>query len=404
MPTKKIEKFDELKIFADLSNLFSSTLELDHTLQETINLVSRLTKADACFLYLYNGDTQELVLSASKTPHPNEIGNIRLKLGEGITGWVAKNLKHVVIAKDAHKDPRFVGALPEDRYEAFLSIPILVKNNVVAVINAQHKKPHQYSDRLVQLLDTIGRQVGSAIETARLYAETSRRARAMEALTAVSSTLAQDRYPDDIMQLIVNMTSQMMGANTCSIMLLDEKKQELRIVAAQSLDPDYRNKPPVKVNGSITGKTVLTKQPVIVKDVRKEPSFQFPDLAVRQGLVALLSVPMMFKNKVLGVLNSYKPIEHHFTTDEISFVKSVANQCAAAIENTRLLSEKLAAQEALEARKMIERAKGLLMKNRNIGEQDAFREIQRQSMDHRKSMKEISEAIILAEEMRANPA
>src|ERR1051326_6847234 len=237
MPKQKsTEEFDELKIFADLSNLFSSTLELDQTLQETINLVSRLSKADACFLYLYNSETQELVLSASKTPHPNEIGHLKLKLGEGITGWVAKNHKHVVISKGAHKDPRFIGTLPEDRYEAFLSIPILVKNNVVGVINAQHKKPHVHSDRLIKILDAIGRQVGSAIETARLYEETNRRAKAIEALTAVSSTLTQDRYPEDIMQLIVNMTSQMMGTNICSIMLLEDKKQELRIVAAQSLD------------------------------------------------------------------------------------------------------------------------------------------------------------------------
>src|SRR5690349_14673795 len=115
---KKIEKFDELKILSELSALFSSTLELNQTLQETINLVSKLTKADACFLYLYQPESQELVLSASKTPHPNEIGHLRLKLGEGITGWVAKNHKHVVISKGAHKDPRFIGSLPEDAFEA----------------------------------------------------------------------------------------------------------------------------------------------------------------------------------------------------------------------------------------------------------------------------------------------
>lgn len=395
------DQFDELKILSDLSNLFSSALELDQTLHETIALVSRLTKADACFLYLYEPQSQELVLSASKTPHPNEIGHLRLKLGQGITGWVAKNQKHVMLSKGAHKDPRFIGSLPEDKYEAFLSIPILIKNQLIGVINAQHKKPHATTERLVRLLDTIGRQVGSAIETARLYEETKQKARAIEALSAVSTTLGgHDRTGEDVMQHIVNMTAQMMGTNICSIQLWDEKKNELRVVAAQALDPDYRNKPPVKVNGSLTGKTVLTKQPVIVKDVRKEPSYQFRDLAVRQGLVSLLSVPMMYKNKVLGVLNSYKPSEHNFSSDEISFVRSVANQCAAAIENTRLLSEKLAAQEALESRKVVERAKGLLMKNRSISEPEAFREIQRQSMDHRKSMKEIAEAVILAEEMR----
>jgi GAF domain-containing protein len=137
----------------------------------------------------------------------------------------------------------------------------------------------------------------------------------------------------------------------------------------------------------------------VVKDVRKESSYQFRDIAIKQGLISLLSVPMMYKGKVLGVLNVYTPMEHHFSDDETSFAKSVANQCAAAIENTRLLSEKLAAQEALETRKLVERAKGILMKQKGLPEPDAFREIQRQSMDRRKSMKEISEAIILAHEM-----
>jgi signal transduction protein with GAF and PtsI domain len=395
----KTEKIDELSIISDLSALFSSTRELKETLQETIALVSRLTKADACFLYLYNPLTQELVLSASKPPHPHAVGHLRLKIGEGITGWVAKHQKPVALPKKAHIDPRFLGSLPEDKFEAFLSVPILIKNNLIGVFNVQHKKPHVTSPRLIKLLTTIAHQVGGAIETSRLYDETKRRAKAMETLTLVSTTLGQDRYLDDIMQLIVNMTAQMMGTNTCSIMLLDEKKQELRIAAAQALDPGYLNKPPVRVNGSLSGRAITTKQPVIIQDVRKDLSYQYRDLAIKQGLVSLLSVPMLYKNKALGIVNSYKPIEHHFTSEEVSFVQAVANQCAAAIENTRLLSEKLAAQDALETRKAIERAKGLLMKHRHMTEEGAFREIQKQSMDHRKSMKEISEAIILAQNM-----
>ncbi len=396
---QKTDELDELRILADLSTLFSSTLELRQTLQETISLVSRATKADACFLYLSDVNTGDLTLSASKTPHPQEIGQLRLKPGEGITGWVAQHQKPVAIGHDAQKDPRFLKALPEDKFEAFLSVPVLIKSNVVGVINVQHKKAQEYSPRLVEVIGTIGKQVGGAIETARLYEETKRRSKAIETLSAVSHTLSQDHYPDEIMQLIVNMTAQMMRSNSCAIMLLDDKKKELKIVAAHSLDPEYRTKPPVKVQGSLSGKVVLTKQPVVVRDVRKDASYQFRDLAIRHGLVSLVSVPMVYKGKVYGVFNSYTPMEHNFTKDEISFVQSVANQCAAAIENTRLLSEKLAAQEALETRKVVEKAKGLLMKNKNMTEPDAFREIQRQSMDRRKSMKEIAEAVILAYEM-----
>lgn len=401
MPKKSTKNsIDELSVFSDLCRLFSSTQELQATLKETIHLVSHLTKADACFLYLYDERDEKLTLSASKTPHPNEVGKLNFQLGEGITGWVAKNMKAVALSKGAHKDPRFIGTLPEDKFEAFLSIPISVKNKLIGVINAQHKKSMAHPPRLVQLLETIAHQVGNAIVNAKLHTETQNRARAIEALTAMSTTLVQD-HSEEVMDRIVKMTAQMMGANICSIQLLDEKKQELRMVAAQALDPDYFTKPPVRIHGSLIGKAVTTKQPVFVKDVRKEPSYQFRDLAVKQGLVSLLSVPMMYKGKVLGVLNSYKPTVHEFSFEEISMVKAVANQCAAAIENMRLLSDKLAAQEALESRKVIDRAKGLLMKKRSMSEQDAFREIQRQSMDRRKTMKEIGEAIILAEEIHS---
>ncbi len=396
---EKTEKIDELKVFSDLSTLFASTLELQQTLNETIHLVNGLTKADACFLFLHDTATHDLVLSASKTPHPNDIGSLRIKMGEGITGWVAKHHKPVAISKGAHADPRFINVLPEDRYEAFLSVPVMIKNDVIGVINIQHRKSRVHSLRLINLLSTIGRQVGAAIETARLYKETRLRARRLEALNAVSNTITQDRYPEDIMQLIVNMTAQMLGSNICSIMLVDEKTQELRMVASQSLDPGYRDKGPVKIHGSSSGKTILNKKPLQVRDVRKDSAYQYRDLAIKQGLVSLLSVPMLYKDKALGLINIYKPVEHVFNEDEIAFAQSVANQCAAAIENTRLLSEKLAAQEALESRKLIERAKGILMNQKKVSEQEAFREIQRQSMDRRKSMKEISEAIILAHEM-----
>jgi AmiR/NasT family two-component response regulator len=114
----------------------------------------------------------------------------------------------------------------------------------------------------------------------------------------------------------------------------------------------------------------------------------------------MLAVPMLSKDRVIGVINTYSAEEYAFTAEDVSVLQSVANQCASAIVQMRLLAEKLAAQEALETRKLIERAKGVLMKKRGLSESDAFREIQKQSMDRRRGMKEIAEAILLAEEMR----
>ena len=143
----------------------------------------------------------------------------------------------------------------------------------------------------------------------------------------------------------------------------------------------------------------MQKRPLSVRDVRKDKQFSFPDIAVSEGLVSLLSVPMLSKDKVIGVINTYTSEEHEFAKDDISLLQAVANQCASAIIQTRLLTEKLSAQEALETRKLVERAKSVLMRKRSLSEPEAFRELQKQSMDRRKSMKEIAEAVLLADDL-----
>jgi signal transduction protein with GAF and PtsI domain len=399
--TKPLTPSEEIDLLHKVTHIIGSTLELDTMLREIVALVSGLTKADACFLYLHEPSRRSLVLSASKTPHPGEIGTLTLRLGEGITGWVAEHKKPLAIPDKAHEDPRFkfFQSLPEDRYESFLSVPILGRESLVGVINVQHRKPFKHGDRTLQLLTTLARQVGGAIENARLYEETRRKAQTIQTLSAVSRTMTSDRLPDEALQLVVGMTAQLLGSKICSIMLLDEKGETLKIAATQSLSDAYRNKPPLKTAQSRSGQAVMTKQPVVVPDVRKDKNFAFPDIAAAEGLVSMLAVPMLSKDTVIGVINTYTAEEYAFTPEDVSVLQAVANQCASAIVQMRLLAEKLAAQEALETRKTVERAKSVLMKKRACSEPDAFREIQKQSMDRRKTMKEIAEAILLAEDL-----
>jgi signal transduction protein with GAF and PtsI domain len=191
-----------------------------------------------------------------------------------------------------------------------------------------------------------------------------------------------------------------MGSKICSIMLLDEKKQELVIAATQSLSKEYINKQNLKVGQSITGQVVMEKRPITVLDVTKERAFMFPAIAKKEGLVSMLCVPMMIKDRVIGVISTYTQSEYEFTKEEIGILQAIANQAAVAIENTRLDQEILATKEALETRKLVERAKGVLMKELGIPEDDAYKRIHRKSMDLRKSMREVAEAIIVASDLR----
>ncbi|OPY01562.1 MAG: putative transcriptional regulatory protein pdtaR [Syntrophorhabdus sp. PtaB.Bin047] len=396
---QKLEaKEQELKILHEVAKDISDNLDLSELLHRIVDTVTAFVKADSCLVYLYDEDHDELVLSASSDPKTESVGSISLKLGEGVTGWAAKEKQPVYLAKEAYRDKRFKAftSLKEDRYEALLSIPILAKNRIVGVMNLQNKKEHAYPEAQIKLLFTIGRYLGSAIQNAITYDEVMKKARQLDLLSEVSRTIVSDHYIKEILHLIVTMTAKVMDSKICSVMLLDEKKEELVIAATQSLSNEYVNKPNLKVGQSISGRVVLEKRPLKVLDVTKEPGYMFPDVARKEGFVSLLSVPMMIKDQVVGVINSYTTREHVFTKEEIDILQAVANQAAVAIENTNLSHEILAAKEALESRKLVERAKGILMRELGLNEDEAYRKIHKKSMDTRKTMKEVAEAIILA--------
>ncbi len=146
---------------------------LHEVLARLVNFALAVVKCDSCFVYVLEND--ELVLRASKNPHPEVVDRLKLHMGQGITGWVAEHRQPVAVARNASQDPRFqfFNALPEDRYEAFLSVPVLCRGRVVGVINLQHRQPHTYSRREIKLISTIGFLVGAEIEMARLESENS---------------------------------------------------------------------------------------------------------------------------------------------------------------------------------------------------------------------------------------
>ena len=235
---------------------------------------------------------------------------------------------------------------------------------------------------------------------AQLEQQTSKKSRQFDALARMSQSIAQGIYIREILQLIVTMTAEMLGSKVCSLMLLDDKNISLKIEATQSPSEEYKTKPPVAVRSSVSGRAVLEKRHVIVPDVAKDPQYTYPDIARKENLRSLLVIPMMIKEKPIGVLNCYTAEVHAFTEEEIHLLQAVANQAAIAIEHTRTIEKALAAEEALETRKVIERAKGILMRQQSLSEEASFRLIQRQAMDRRKSMKEIAEAVILSEEIQ----
>ncbi len=223
----------------------------------------------------------------------------------------------------------------------------------------------------------------------------------IQALKEISAAISSDRYIEDVLRLIVTVTAQAMNSKVCSLWLIEEDEKCLRVRAAQTMNKDYLKERSLSLGEGVVGFVAQRDEPAIIPDVLKEPRYKEKDLAKKMGLRSMLSVPMKVRDRVIGVINCYTSYEHEFTDTEMDLLTTVANQAAICIENTELMVRSKVIQEELESRKLIERAKGMLMKDFGLQEEDAFQMIRKKSMNSRRSMREIAEAIILANELKS---
>jgi len=163
----------QIRLYLSISRYLAKAVNLHDAFPAIVKLVADFTHADSCLLYLLSAD-DELVLCAARSPNPAAIGDIRLRLDEGLTGWVARERRLLAISREAFADSRFkcFSNLQEDTFEAFLSAPILVRNRVVGVLNLQHRHPHSHSGDEMEMITVVGQQIGALIALSLLDAKT----------------------------------------------------------------------------------------------------------------------------------------------------------------------------------------------------------------------------------------
>jgi two-component system, response regulator PdtaR len=223
----------------------------------------------------------------------------------------------------------------------------------------------------------------------------------IKALMDISRAITSDLYLEDILKLIVMVTAKVTGVEICSLWLIDDSVSpvKIRLKATQAIDPVYVKDRSLNMDEGVVGFVATHKRPLIVNDVLEEARFKEKDMAKQLGLVSMVGVPLRVQDeKVIGVLNCFTAGFHEFSKTAVNLITTVANQAAVAIINTELMVKTKVIQEELETRKLVERAKEILMRRRKINGNDAFRWIQKRSMDSRKSMRHVAEAILLSEE------
>ncbi|MGM0453658.1 MAG: GAF domain-containing protein [Thermodesulfobacteriota bacterium] len=226
----------------------------------------------------------------------------------------------------------------------------------------------------------------------------------IKALMDISGAINSDLYLEDILKLIVMVTAQVTGVEICSLWLIEDddngNQKKIRLKATQTIEPAYVKDRELHINEGVVGHVAAGKKPLIIGDVLQEPLFKEKEMARQLGLKSLASVPLLLRDKrVIGVLNCFTSEFHEFTDTEVNLITTVANQAAVAIYNSELVIKTKVIQEELETRKLVERAKEVLMRRGEMSADDAFRWIQKKSMDKRKSMRSIAEALLLSEEL-----
>jgi len=225
----------------------------------------------------------------------------------------------------------------------------------------------------------------------------------IKALTDISRAITSEIYLEDLLKLIVMVTAKVTGVAICSLWLIDDSESppKIRLKATQAIAPEYIKDRSLNLDEGVVGYVVTHQRPLIIKNVLRNQRFKEKEMAKKLGLISMVGVPLRLRDeKVIGVLNCFTCEPYDFSETEVNLLTAVANQAAVAILNTELMVKTKVIQEELETRKLVERAKEILMSRKNISGDAAYRWLQKQSMDSRKSMRLVAEAVLLSIELK----
>ena len=325
-------RYERLRLLYQVSNVIHSTLEPRRALQLIVDEAVRLMRASSGSVALFNPTTGFLEIEAARGL-PAAASKLRLKLGQGVTGWVARAGKAARVG-DVSKDPRYVMLRRNVRSE--LAVPLEVNGEVRGVLNVDSHRLNAFTAENQEVLQELAAQAARVIQNTWLYEQLRLKARLLESLVSVGQAINSTLNLDDTLKVITREACQLMAGKMCALLLLDETHEWLDLRASHGASETYLNKPRLSVAESLLGIVVRRKKPLQVENVQTSSRYQHVDIARRGGLVSLLGVPLVFGGQVLGTLSVYTGTPHIFSNEEIRILSALADLSAIAIEKARL--------------------------------------------------------------------
>lgn len=323
---------ERLQLLYHVSTVIHSTLDPQEALNLILGEAVRLMHASSGSIVLLNPTTGVLDIEAAYNLPPAARA-VHLPPGEGITGWVARHGRPARV-DDVAADPRYVKLIEGVRSE--LAVPLEVNGVVRGVINVDSQRPGAFSAEDERLLCELARQAARVIQNTWQYEQSRQRARLFESLVAVGQTINSTRDLREVLQTITREACTLMHAKLCSVLLLDESRQWLRLEASHGAGPAYLEKPPLSVAESLLGAVVRRRKPIQIENVQTSTRYQQVAVARAEGLVSLLSVPLVFNEQIIGTLSVYTGEPHQFSNEEVTILSALAELSALAIDKARL--------------------------------------------------------------------
>jgi signal transduction histidine kinase len=341
--SKLILRYERLNLLYQVSNVIHSTLEPQEALQLIVREAVRLMRASSGSVILINPTTGFLEIHASQHL-PATAARLKLRVGEGITGWVARAGKPARIG-DVAQDPRYVAARRGVRSE--LAVPLEVNGEVRGVLNVDSERRDAFSADDQELLQELAVQAAKVIHNTWLYEQLRLKAGLFESLASVSRTINSTLNLDEALRAVTREACLLMRARMCSLMMLDETHEWLNLRASYGAGEAYLNKPRLSVEESLLGVVVRRKKPLQVENVQTSNRYQNVEVARREGLVSVLSVPLLFAGQVIGALNVYTSRPYNFSNEEVRILSALAELSGIAIEKARLYERTVDVEEQL---------------------------------------------------------
>lgn len=333
---KLVQKRAQLAALREISRAINAAWDLDTTLELITRTTARVMGMDSCSIYLLDAAGTYLVLAATTGLDPSAIGEARLALGEGLTGWSAAHGEPVAL-DEAAEDPRFkhLPGTGETRFHSLAAAPLISSDHTVGAINIQTRAQHTFTDDEMELLGLVADLAAGALERAQLYDDLRRQVRELSTLAEASQTLTGPMYLDEMLQVIVEMTARTMNAADCSLALIEEG----RLFLSRGAEGQR------SWGATELSHVAAISETLAITDMKQDPRFSDWEWAIERGFVSMLAVPLRVREQVIGVLACYTDARREFSRDDVKLFTTLANQTALAIENAQLALKAVVVQE-----------------------------------------------------------